>query len=102
MRARSSSFQSPLRRLNGSKRRTYPTGCRCSTPRGMIASALGGIVRMSDDRVFAKCAWRLVPFMTLLLLVNYIDRLNVGFAALTMNKDLGFSPSVFGFGAGVF
>jgi ACS family tartrate transporter-like MFS transporter len=58
---------------------------------------------MADqDQVFAKCAWRLIPFMLVLYLVNFLDRLNVGFAALTMNKDLGFSPTVFGFGAGVF
>ena len=57
---------------------------------------------MTDDRIFAKCAWRLIPFMGLLYLVNYIDRVNVGFAALTMNQDLGFSPAVFGLGAGVF
>ena len=57
---------------------------------------------MSDDRVFAKCAWRLIPFMALLYLVNYIDRVNVGYAALTMNKELGLSPSQFGFGAGIF
>jgi ACS family tartrate transporter-like MFS transporter len=56
---------------------------------------------MTDDRVFAKCAWRLIPFMMLLYLVNYIDRVNVGFAALTMNRDLGLSPAVFGLGAGV-
>ena len=54
------------------------------------------------DRVFAKCAWRLIPFMGLLLVVSFIDRTNVAFAALTMNKDLGFSPTVFGFGAGIF
>ena len=54
---------------------------------------------MSEQQVFAKCAWRLIPFMGLLLLVNSIDRTNVGFAALTMNKDLGFSPTVFGLGA---
>jgi len=52
--------------------------------------------------VFTKCAWRLVPFMMLLYLVAFIDRTNVGFAALTMNKDLGFSPTVFGFGSGIF
>jgi ACS family tartrate transporter-like MFS transporter len=57
---------------------------------------------MKSDRVFAKCAWRLIPFMMLLYLVNYVDRVNVGFAALTMNQDLAFSPSVFGLGAGVF
>jgi MFS transporter, ACS family, tartrate transporter len=55
-----------------------------------------------EDRVFAKCAWRLIPLMMLLYVVNYIDRVNVGFAALTMNKDLGFSPAIFGFGAGLF
>jgi ACS family tartrate transporter-like MFS transporter len=43
-----------------------------------------------------------VPFMGLLYLVSFIDRTNAAFAALTMNRDLGFSPSVFGFGAGVF
>ena len=56
----------------------------------------------AQDRVFAKCAWRLIPFMGLLYLINYIDRTNVGFAALTMNADLGFAPAVFGFGAGIF
>jgi ACS family tartrate transporter-like MFS transporter len=55
-----------------------------------------------QDQVFVKCAWRLIPFMVLLYLVSYIDRTNAGFAALTMNRDLGFSPAVFGFGAGIF
>jgi ACS family tartrate transporter-like MFS transporter len=57
---------------------------------------------MMEKQVFAKCAWRLIPFMGLLYLANYIDRTNAGFAALTMNKDLSFSPSVFGFGVGIF
>lgn len=57
---------------------------------------------MSEQHIFAKCAWRLIPFVMLLYVVNYIDRVNVGFAALTMNKDLGFSPETSGFGAGVF
>ena len=57
---------------------------------------------VEQDKVFAKCAWRLIPFMMLLFVVNYLDRVNVGFAALTLNKQLGFSPSVFGFGAGIF
>jgi ACS family tartrate transporter-like MFS transporter len=54
------------------------------------------------EQVFAKCERRLIPFLGLLYLISLIDRLNVGFAALTMNADLGFSPSVFGFGAGIF
>ena len=56
---------------------------------------------MSEEKLFAKCAWRLIPFMALLYVVSIIDRTNAGFAALTMNKDLGFSPTVFGFGAGI-
>ncbi len=58
--------------------------------------------QMNDDRLFAKCAWRLIPLMGLLYAVNLLDRINVGFAALTMNQDLGFSPTIFGFGAGIF
>src|SRR5260221_9496542 len=57
---------------------------------------------MSEQQCFARCAWRVVPLMTLLLLVNYIDRLNVSFAAFTMNKDRGLSPTQFGLGAGMF
>ena len=57
---------------------------------------------ISDRQLLARCAWRLIPFMGLLYFVNYVDRVNAGFAALTMNKDLGFSPSVFGLGAGIF
>ena len=50
----------------------------------------------------AKVGWRLLPFLLLLYVVAWIDRVNVGFAALQMNEDLGFSPTVFGFGAGIF
>lgn len=53
------------------------------------------------DRVFARCAWRLLPFLGLLYLANYLDRFNAGFAALTMNRDLGFSATVFGLGGGI-
>ena len=57
---------------------------------------------MDDHPVFAKCAWRLIPLIFVLYLVNFIDRVNVGFAALTMNADLNFSPAIFGFGGGIF
>ena len=55
-----------------------------------------------EQRAFAKAAWRLIPFMALLYVVSFLDRVNVGFAALTMNKDLGFTPEIYGFGAGIF
>lgn len=45
---------------------------------------------------------RLVPFLFLLLVINYLDRVNVGFAALRMNHELGLSSTAFGIGAGVF
>ena len=54
------------------------------------------------DRVFSKCERVLVPFAGLLYLVSLVDRLNVGFAALTMNRDLGLSPSEFGLAGGIF
>jgi len=53
-----------------------------------------------QEAVFAKCARRLIPLMVVLYVVNFIDRVNVGFAALTMNNDLGFLPTVYGAGAG--
>jgi ACS family tartrate transporter-like MFS transporter len=49
-----------------------------------------------------RVSLRIVPFIMLLYFVAFIDRVNIGLAALTMNKYLGFSPSVFGFGAGIF
>ena len=55
-----------------------------------------------ESRVMRKVAFRIVPFIMLLYFIAFIDRVNIGFAALTMNKDLGFSPTVFGFGAGIF
>ncbi|WP_247658326.1 MFS transporter [Aquabacter sp. L1I39] len=54
-----------------------------------------------EARAFAKAVRRLIPFMMLLYLVSFLDRVNVGFAALTMNADLGFSPEVYGWGAGI-
>ncbi|WP_340682404.1 MFS transporter [Amycolatopsis coloradensis] len=49
-----------------------------------------------------KAMIRLVPLLGLLYLLNYLDRVNVGFAALTMNADLGISSAAYGLGAGLF
>jgi len=49
-----------------------------------------------------KVRWRLIPFLFLLYIVAYLDRVNVGFAAIDMNRDLGFSAAVYGFGSGIF
>ncbi|UYM55937.1 MFS transporter [Leclercia adecarboxylata] len=55
-----------------------------------------------EQRVMRKITLRIVPFIMLLYFIAFLDRVNIGFAALTMNPDLGFSPAVFGFGAGIF
>jgi ACS family tartrate transporter-like MFS transporter len=49
-----------------------------------------------------KVTLRLIPFLFLLYIVAWLDRVNVGFAGLQMNSDLGFSSAAFGFGSGVF
>jgi ACS family tartrate transporter-like MFS transporter len=53
-------------------------------------------------RASRKAAWRLIPFLILCYLIAYLDRVNVGFAALTMNRELGLTAEMFGFGAGIF
>jgi len=55
-----------------------------------------------EDAIFVKAAWRLIPFLGLLYVVNFLDRVNVGFAALTMNKDIGLGAEAYGWGAGIF
>ncbi len=50
----------------------------------------------------ARVRRRLIPFLFLLYVVAYLDRVNVGFAALDMNRDLGFSAAVYGLGSGIF
>ena len=54
------------------------------------------------SRALAKATRRLIPFMFVLYVVAYLDRINVGFAALQMRADLGFDDRVYGFGAGIF
>jgi ACS family tartrate transporter-like MFS transporter len=49
-----------------------------------------------------QVAWRLLPFLMTCYFVSFVDRVNVGFAALQMVKDLHMSPKVFGFGGGIF
>lgn len=54
------------------------------------------------DAILRRAAWRLVPFILAMYIAAFLNRVNVGFAALTMNQDLGFSPEVYGWGTGVF
>ena len=55
-----------------------------------------------ETRTMRQVAWRIVPFLMVCYFVSFLDRVNVGFGALQMVKDLHLSPSVFGFGGGLF
>src|ERR1700761_2416583 len=55
-----------------------------------------------EARTIKTVTWRLMPFLMLCYFVAYLDRVNVGFAALRMNQDLGLTETVFGLGAGIF
>ncbi len=57
---------------------------------------------IDEDALYAKVAWRLLPFLFVCYVAAYLDRVNVGFAKLEMLSDLKFSETVYGFGAGVF
>jgi len=55
-----------------------------------------------EYQTMRKLGFRLIPFLVLCYFIAYVDRVNIGFAALTMNEDLGLSASVFGFGSSLF
>jgi len=55
-----------------------------------------------ERRVFAKIGWRLMPVLTTAYVLNYLDRTNVGFGALTMNQAIGLTATQFGLGSGLF
>ncbi|BAN25275.1 MFS transporter [Caballeronia insecticola] len=57
---------------------------------------------LSDDALFRKVAWRIIPFLFLCYVVSFLDRINIGFAQLQMKHDLGFSDAMYGLGAAVF
>lgn len=57
---------------------------------------------VDSARLFRKIAWRLIPYLFLLYILAYLDRVNVGFAALQMKHDLRLSNTVYGTGAGIF
>jgi MFS transporter, ACS family, tartrate transporter len=57
--------------------------------------------RLIERETMSKVARRLIPFMIAMFCVNFLDRVNIGFAALQMNHDLGLTPQAFGLGAGI-
>jgi ACS family tartrate transporter-like MFS transporter len=60
------------------------------------------MIHTVEQATMRKVYWRVLPIAAFSYFFCYLDRINVGFAALTMNKDLGLDPATFGFAAGVF
>jgi ACS family tartrate transporter-like MFS transporter len=58
--------------------------------------------QVEADAILRRAAFRLVPLILALYIASFLNRVNAGFAALTMNHDLGFSPEVYGWGVGAF
>src|SRR3984893_18457963 len=74
---------------------------RQSVPGDLDVSQRAGADSVLQSAV-RKAALRFVPLLTIAYLFNYLDRTSLGFAALTMNQQLGLSASQFGFAAGIF
>jgi MFS family permease len=55
-----------------------------------------------ESRVYRKVTWHIIPFLFLCYVFAYVDRVNVGFAKLQMQQDLGISDAVYGAAAGIF
>src|SRR5258707_10572071 len=55
-----------------------------------------------ETAVFKKVALRLMPVLFIVYVLSYLDRVNIGYAKLQFNADLGFSDAVYGLGAGIF
>src|SRR5215831_7250802 len=68
----------------------------------VAAGALATEDLSTEERaVIRKAMWRLLPFLCFVYFVAYLDRVNVSFASLTMNHDLGISDVAYGLGSGL-
>ena len=72
---------------------------------GKLPNSMASTISSTEELsavTLRKVTWRLIPFLFVLYVIAWLDRVNVGFAGLQMNTDLGFSSTVFGFGSGIF
>src|SRR5580765_4400497 len=81
--------------VRGSKSCERAIDCRIRTRMRSNPSAL-------EVRTMKQVTLRIVPFLMVCYFISFVDRVNLGFAALQMVKDLRLSPTVFGFGGGIF
>lgn len=84
------------------KRRANTAGVHKDEGRGVTSDTEGRDRSLLEVQTMRKVAFRIVPFLMICYFVSFLDRVNLGFAALQMVKDLHLSPAVFGFGGGLF
>src|ERR1700687_5729342 len=91
---RTPAAQEPPQKQNPGRRPMSQTTTTIAAP-GRARSEL-------ETSTIRAISWRLIPFLVLAYFLAYLDRVNLGFAALTMNAELKFSPTIFSWGAGIF
>src|SRR5579875_3223126 len=71
---------------------------------GHLEETMSGTSSVSDleRRTMRRVTWRIIPFLMVCYFIAFVDRVNAGFAALQMNKDIGLSAAAFGLGGGLF
>ena len=62
----------------------------------------GPIARVPSDPLYGKVSWRILPLLFAGYIFAYLNRINVGFAALQMKVDLSFNDAIYGLAAGIF
>ena len=67
-----------------------------------MRDASASVSTVGDIAIFRKVRLGILPFLFLLYIISHLDRINIGFAALTMNRDLGITSEQFGFLTGIF
>jgi ACS family tartrate transporter-like MFS transporter len=83
---------------NNDREKTMSQTARADAARRADSAAKSDI----ETSTIRAISWRLIPFLALAYFLAYLDRVNLGFAALTMNAELNFSPIIFAWGAGIF
>src|SRR6201984_1326375 len=68
----------------------------------MLRATMASLQADAGESARSRIAWRLLPFLFLLYIANYIDRTNIAYATLGMKGDLGLTDSVFGTASGIF
>jgi len=76
--------------------------CRAILRKETLMSSLSSASALIETGAIRKLRIRLLPFLFVLFVLAFIDRINLGFAALTMNRELAITSQQFGFAAGIF